>query len=282
MPRRASAALAGASAALVALAMLWLLAAYTGLGHRLDVAALGGFVGLLRPRVEPIAQSVAHLADPLPFVLVGIALTCIAIARGRPRLALMVPLVLLLANVTTQALKVILTEPRLIPGVDVVQVGAKAFPSGHATAAMSLALCAVLVVGPRLRPYVAAAGALYAIGVGYAVIMLSWHFPSDVLGGYLVAAMFTLLGLAAVQAAGARFPERTGRRAALRLGEAVAPSALVAVALGAVAGATLLLRPERALAYAQGHTTFVVVAGAIGLLGTMLAAGLAAATRQTS
>jgi hypothetical protein len=54
------------------------------------------------------------------------------------------------------------------------------------------------------------------------------------------------------------------------------------VALGAVAGATLLLRPERALAYAQGHTTFVVVAGAIGLLGTMLAAGLAAATRQTS
>ena len=261
---------------------LWLFAARTAYGHHLDSVALGGFVGLQGPRVTPTADSIAHLADPVPFILVGVALTCIAIARGRPRAALMVPLILGLANVTTQALKVLLAEPRFAPGLGNAQIDAASFPSGHATASMSLALCAVLVVGPRVRPFVAALGSIYAIAVGYAVLTLDWHYPSDVLGGYLVAATYTLLGLAALHAAAARFPERTGRRAALRIGQAVAPSALVAAGLGALAGAVVLLRPERAVAYAEAHTTFVATAVAIGVLGTALAAALAAVARQAS
>ena len=281
MPRRPSAALTGALACLSALTALWLLAARTTFGHHLDAAALGGFVGLQRPRVDPLAHTIAHLADAAPFILVAIALTCIAIARGRPRVALMVPLVLGLANVTTQALKHLLADPRFAESLGTHQVDAVSFPSGHATASMSLALCAVLVVWPRLRPYVAAAGAAFAIAVGYSVLTLGWHYPSDVLGGYLVAATYTLLGLAALHVAGARFPERTGRRAALRLGHAIAPTALVAAGLAALAALVVLAHPERAAAYAEAHTTFVATAAVIGLLGTSLAAGLAAVARQT-
>jgi membrane-associated phospholipid phosphatase len=280
MPRRRSAPLAGAAACLTALVSLWLLACHTAAGHRLDSAALGGFVGLERPSVEPAASAVAHLADPGPFILVAIVLTGIALLRGRPRVALLVPLILAAANVTTQALKHLLAEPRFAEALRFHQVDAVSFPSGHATGSMSLALCAVLVVGPVLRPYVAAVGALFAIGVGYAVLTLGWHYPSDVLGGYLVAATYTLLGLAALQAAGARFPERTGRRAVMRLGHAVAPTALVAASLGALAAAILVLHPERAISYAAEHTTFVASAVAIGLLGSALAAGLAAVSRQ--
>lgn len=280
MTRRPSAALAGAAAGSTGLFGLWLLVVHTAIGHRLDSAALGGFVGLQRPSVTPIAGDVAHLADPLAFVLVGLALTCIAVARGRPRVAIMVPLVLGLANVTTQGLKPILAAPRDAPALGIHQVGDAAFPSGHATAAMSLALCAVLVVGPRLRPFVAALGALFAIAVGYAILTLDWHYPSDVLGGYVVAATFTMLGLAALSAADARFPERTGRRAALRLEHAVAPTALVATGVAVLVAAVASLRPDRTLAYVQTHTAFVVTAAAIGLLGTSLAAGFAAALRQ--
>jgi membrane-associated phospholipid phosphatase len=280
MRRGPSAALAGAAACLTALVGLWAVACHTAFGHSLDSAALGGFVGLSGPRVEPRADTIAHLADPAPFLLVAVALTLIAVLRGRPRVALLVPLVLAAANVTTQALKHLLAEPRFTDALGLHhQVDAVSFPSGHATGSMSLALCAVLVVGPRLRPYVAAAGALFAIAVGYAVLTLGWHYPSDVLGGYLVAATYTLLGLAVLHAANARFPERSGRRAALRLGHAVAPSALVAAGLGALAAAIVVLHPERAASYAEAHTTFVVSAVAIGLLGSALAAGIAAAER---
>jgi membrane-associated phospholipid phosphatase len=280
MTRRSSTTLAGALACVGALAALWALACQTAAGHRLDSAALGGFVGLSGTRVEPVADTIAALADPAPFLLIGAALTLIAVLRGRPRVALLVPVILAAANVTTQGLKRLLAEPRFTDALGLHhQIDAVSFPSGHATASMSLALCAALVVGPRLRPYAAAAGALFAIAVGYSVLTLGWHYPSDVLGGYLVAATYTLLGLAALHAAAARFPERTGRRAALRLGHAIAPSALVAVGLGALAAAIVVLHPERAASYAQAHTTFVASAVAIGLLGSALAASIAAADR---
>jgi membrane-associated phospholipid phosphatase len=45
----------------------------------------------------------------------------------------------------------------------------------------------------QLRALTALLGAGYAIAVGYALVALGWHLPSDVLGGFLVAATFTPL-----------------------------------------------------------------------------------------
>jgi membrane-associated phospholipid phosphatase len=66
---------------------------------------------------------------------------------------------------------------------------------------MCLALCAVLVAPARLRPLVATLGVIYALSVGYAVVALVWHFPSDVVGGFLVAAGWTLVAVAGLAAA---------------------------------------------------------------------------------
>ena len=57
------------------------------------------------------------------------------------------------------------------------------WPSGHSTAAMTLALCAILVAPPVLRTAAAILGGAFAVGVGYALLVLGWHYPSDVLGG---------------------------------------------------------------------------------------------------
>jgi hypothetical protein len=145
---------------------------------------------------------------------------------------------------------------------------------------MSLALCAVLVASARWRPLVAALGAVFAVAVGYSTLVLVWHFPSDVLGGFLVATLWTTLGIAALWAAGARWPERAGREAALRVGEALTPSALAVGAATACAAALALARPDATLAYAQAHTVFVVGGLAIAALGATLAATLAVALRR--
>src|SRR5207237_1135091 len=81
------------------------------------------------------------------------------------------------------------------------QLGAASYPSGHATASMSLAFAAVLVAPAAWRPVVAALGALFSLAVCESILLLAWHFPSDVLGGYLVATSFACLVVAALAAA---------------------------------------------------------------------------------
>jgi hypothetical protein len=157
------------------------------------------------------------------------------------------------------------------------------WPSGHATASMSLALCLVLVVGPRLRPLAALVGATYAIGVGYALVALGWHLPSDVLGGYLVAASFTLVGAAALAALETRRPlpaarRRAGPREAIPWAGAAAFAAVLA-ALAALALALARQYPQLVTATAR-HAETLLVASVIGALGLALTAGLAVALRR--
>lgn len=277
-------------AVLGALALTWLLARHTAWGRHLDSSVLLGFTGLHRPRVAPLARYIAGIGDPAPFGLITVGLMSVALLRRRPRLALAVVVVLTGANVTTQVLKPLLAVQRFTAGLP-YQVSAASWPSGHSTAAMSLALCAVLVAAPRWRPLLAAIGAAVAIAVSYSLLTLNWHYPSDVLGGYLVAGAWTLAAIAALGFAAARWPAHSGRDAVARMRgslasppEAIqrtlAPTGAGIVGALAIAGLVLLARPAQVIAYAQDHTAFVVGALAIAALGMALATGLAAALRR--
>ncbi len=81
-----------------------------------------------------------------------------------------------------------------------------AFPSGHATAAASIAISLALVAPPRLRPLAIAIGTGLTAVVSVAVIALQWHYPSDVLGGILIASGWGFAALAAL-----RFSRRRDR-----------------------------------------------------------------------
>ena len=264
--------LIAAGAFAVAAAAVWLVAFRTALGARWDATILTGFMGLRGARVDRLAEAVAHLADPAPFGLAAAAIITAGLVRRRPWLAGMTLGVLVGASVTTQALKLLTAEPRLASAMTGGHVAAASWPSGHATAAMTMALCAVVVVRARWRPLAIAAGAPFTIGVAYSVLVLDWHLPSDVLGGFFVATAWTLVGVAAVTAL-----ER--RRAAwqpLRLKAAIAPAAAAGVAVGASIAAAALMRPHAAVAYAATNTTFVVAAAAIGSAALALAAAIAA------
>ncbi len=144
----------------------------------------------------------------------------IALLRGRPRLAIGAGVVVLGANITTQALKARFDRPDLIGGA---ATDAGAFPSGHVTVAMSLAMGLVLVVPPAARWTAALAGCAYATGVGFAVIALDWHRPSEVVGAYLVTVAWTAAVAAVLVATGDVAAGPRDRRAgAGRLGGAVA------------------------------------------------------------
>lgn len=271
-PRRLWMAAAACAAAFIAL----LAVVYTTEeGLAADRRALEGFGDLQRPRLAELSDSVARLADPVPFALIGMVLVGIALVRRGPIGALAAGLTLLGANVTTQILKPLLAYPRGTFGE--YGVAAEAFPSGHATAAMSLALVAIVIASPRVRPLVAIVGAGFALAVGFAIVSLDWHFPSDVAGGYLVAAGWCFATLAAVHSL-----DREGARARpaeeplawwLAAGAVLVPLVVI--------GWLALERLPRITGYAEGHTTFAAVAAATtALVAVLVGAVLAVPTRR--
>jgi membrane-associated phospholipid phosphatase len=147
-----------------------------------------------------------HLVDPGQFILWGVALVAVAIARERPRVAVAVAAVMGLAPLTSETLKPLLAHPHIEVGL--ISIAPASWPSGHSTAALALALSATLVAPRHLRPLVASIGALFTVAVGCSLLILAWHMPSDVIGGYLVAAFWTALAVAALRAADRRWPPR--------------------------------------------------------------------------
>jgi membrane-associated phospholipid phosphatase len=241
-----------------------------------DAATLQGFVDLNRPRLTPLLSHVAHLADPAPYGLIGLALVVVALARHRGRVALAIAVVLICSAVTSESLKPLLSHPRPQEWLGKGQIAAASWPSGHATAAMALALCAVLAVPARWRAAAATAGGLFALAVAYAILALGWHFPSDVIGGFLVAALWTSLAAAAIF----RLDERSPPRA-----EAVTRSPLAAAAPrvlvgAAVAGALLIAadRPRAVADYARDHPAFLLGAATIAALAALLTAAVSVVT----
>jgi membrane-associated phospholipid phosphatase len=280
MSRRPLVLLGLAVASAAGAVAVWVAAFHVPAGRTLDGQALQTFTGVARPPLTPRILGIAVLADPWPFAVAATGLTVLALLRRRWLMAAVVALVLLAANVTTQQLKPALADPRTIDlhGVEAVYQGS--WPSGHSTASMSLALCFVLVVGPRLRPLAALLGAGYAIAVGYSLVVLGFHLPSDVLGGYLVAATFTLLGAAALAALEARRPSLAARTGRPPVPLSAPMLAAFAVAFVGFAGIALFVHDPGTAVDALQHPTAVAAGIVIAALGLALTTGLARALRR--
>jgi membrane-associated phospholipid phosphatase len=134
------------------------------------------------------AEAIASLGDLLP-MLALLAIACgIALLRRRPWSALAAVAIVAGANVTTQLLKVLLAHPRVKAAIGGNPLEPNTFPSGHTTAMASLAVAYLFVVPATWRGLTLLVGGLAVLAVGSSVVMIAWHYPSDVLGGILVAA----------------------------------------------------------------------------------------------
>jgi membrane-associated phospholipid phosphatase len=203
----AGGALGVAALCALGLAAVWMVAQLVPAAQLRDALTLRDFTLLSHPHVDQVANLLIGLLDPPLFIFWSVVLVGVALARGRPRVALAVGLVMALAPLTAEALKPLLAHPHA--HVATVHVGPASWPSGHSTAALAVVLCAVLVAPARRRALVAALGALFALGVGCSLLILAWHMPSDVLGGYLVAMLWMALAIASLRFAERRWPRRS-------------------------------------------------------------------------
>ncbi len=209
------------------MAVTWTLAELVPAIHLRDAVLLDDFTKLSRPGVDAFANGLLSLLDPLLYTVWALLLVAVALLRGRPRVALAVAVVLPAAPGIAEVLKPLLAHPH--DSVGPQWIGPASWPSGHATAAMTLVLCALLVAPYGLRPLVAALGSAFAVAVGCSLLILAWHMPSDVLGGYLLAALcvslaVAALGLARIDARDARVQASPRARPAPTAAQSSSPS----------------------------------------------------------
>lgn len=177
-----------------------------GAVERLDGDAVTAHVLAPRGTAHAVATAVAAPFDPVPYVLLVTAVVIAAVRRGRGVPGLVAAGVMVGAALTTQGLKHLLASSRIPP--DYWYFPPDAWPSGHTTAAASLAFALVLITPPGRRWPVAIAGAALTAAVGLALVLLGKHFPSDVLGALCVAAAWGAIGFRLLALSRAR---RAGR-----------------------------------------------------------------------
>jgi membrane-associated phospholipid phosphatase len=271
LPIRAHRALLGAGLLSFVLFACWFGAFHSVALAQADAHAYLAFysISLGHPGLAHLAQRVADLCLPTPYTYLAAVPVIVALARRRWALAVGLLVMMPAAVETSELLKPLLAAPRPALGVSNTPLSAQgSWPSGHSTAAMILAMACLLASPARWRPYVAVAGTLFSLAVIYSVLSLGWHYPTDALGGILVALIWTLLTVAAVL----RVDSRYGRDLSLLGAEpgrwlSPGPSlpGLVALAAVPVAG-VLVLRGPQAFSFAGHHRAFLVALAAVALL----------------
>jgi membrane-associated phospholipid phosphatase len=159
------------------------------------------------PRTAGLANDLLSLFDPARGALLTVALVGAALLAGRRREALLAGIVVAGAGLGAHFLKAALAGQRDFPLGHYMP--AASWPSAHTAGVVGLAIALVIVSPPALRRLAAVAGAAVSAATMLAILVLGTHYPSDVLGGGLIAVGWACLATAALPSAvAARLPQR--------------------------------------------------------------------------
>ena len=193
-------AVAGFLVCVAGFAVVLVCAYWVGPLERLDRTVLDALSVPTDTLVNQVAYVGFQVVNFRPFwVLVGTVAVLIALAQWRIRDAVIAAALVAGTGGLDLALKALLANPRYQPvPVDSDAYPWKdAFPSGHSAGSLAFSLAFLTVVPPSWQRPTAVAGIVFTLYISLGVLVLNYHYPSDVLGGWLLAAgwWFALLAL---------------------------------------------------------------------------------------
>jgi undecaprenyl-diphosphatase len=145
--------------------------------------------GLGNPDVVDVLLVATDLMGTVAFLAIAAAATALLAVARRRWAATLVAATGVAVPVLWSLMHWLLHRPR--PAMGFVDVDSNGFPSGHTSHAAATAVLLVLLVwrraGPAGRVVAVAAAVVLAVGIGYTRVALLAHWPTDVLGGWLLA-----------------------------------------------------------------------------------------------
>jgi undecaprenyl-diphosphatase len=144
--------------------------------------------------VDTIFLFLTHLGGVYGVVAITALAVTLLIVKKKYDKALFVALAIGGVALLNTLLKTLFDRPRPDLWDWLVAETSFSFPSGHSVASATLALSIVLLLwNTRWRGVALAGGLIYFLVVGFSRMYLGVHYPSDVLGGWLLA--FTWVAL---------------------------------------------------------------------------------------
>ena len=256
----------------VVAAVAYILTVSTRAGQLMGELILGGRpvtgndVAAAERALEVVSRSSLVVGTLVAIVIAGF--------QRKPRLAFIAILAIIGANVSSQLLKYfVLDRSDLLDGM--FYPLPNSFPSGHTTAAASIAVALILVLPPLLRvPAVPLAAAMVAF-LGVSTVVAGWHRMADAIGGvYLATAWGAGLAAALVWKRGT---DHVGHRTAVA-GRITALLALIMgfglTALGLIGYLVILADPLDVLDYlaSRGGSPAAFAVGVLLTVGSSLLA----------
>ena len=219
----------------ILVAAVWLGTTQSVIGQQIADMILYGRVAS-DPAVVGAATDALTTVSLAGVVTAALGLLSLAIARGGFGLAAARFVLLAGANLTTQALKLLLERPDLLAGA--AYATGNSFPSGHVAVVSSLALASILVVPRRGRTVVAVIGAAMIATVGVSTMIAGWHRLADVEGAIFISLAWASFVTAILVSTRGWMPRRTWGRGLggppMRVVGAVGVLAVIAGTIGIV------------------------------------------------
>ncbi|GAA0289491.1 phosphatase PAP2 family protein [Kineococcus aurantiacus] len=148
------------------------------------------------PGLTRVAQVVEAVTQPVWVYLAGFVGVVAAHRAGRRRRARAALLAGAVASVASPVVKALTDRPRPALEAGLTTASGGSFPSGHVVASTTVVLVVAVLLVPRARRgAVLAVGAVEVALVAVDRVWLGAHWPTDVLGGWLLAG--ALVGAAA-------------------------------------------------------------------------------------
>lgn len=193
-------AVAGCLVCVAGFATVLVFAYWVGPLERLDRTVLDA----LSTHVDTLPNQVAYVGFQVVntkpvWVLVGAIAVLIALVQRRLADAVFAAALIAGAGGLDLALKALLANPRYQP----IPLGSDAypwkdaFPSGHSAGSLAMSLAFLSVVPLSWRRPTAVVGVAFTLYISFGVLVLNYHYPSDVLAGWLLTAgwWFALLAV---------------------------------------------------------------------------------------
>jgi len=121
---------------------------------------------------------------------------------------------------------------------------------------------------------------VFAAAVGYSLLTIGSHFPSDVLAGFLVAATWSLVMAAALFEVDRRLGDSPSQIGPISIREALTPPVVALLAILALAATFILSDPQSIVSYVRAHKAITAGVVVIAVLSTAVSTGVELSVRR--